>query len=123
MADNYLSGKDAKVMIGSTTYSFSKWSLDMKTNLPKVTNFTTAGFQKVVQGITSGTLTVSGPYNEGNMAFTSGQSYAWILGFDGTTTLTCTARISSIKADEDVDGSPQISITAETDGSFTAAIV
>ncbi len=123
MADNYLAGKTGFVTIGSTSYSFAKWKSALKTALVKVTNFTTAGYQLLVAAITSATLTVEGPYNEGNMAFTAGVSYTWVLGFTTMVSLTISAFIEQISVDNDVEGAPRVEITAQSSGSFTAAIV
>ncbi len=123
MTNNYLSGKVGFVSIDGAGYSFSKWKFAMKTNLPKVTNFTSSGYQNLVAGITSGTITIQGPYNGGNMALTCGSSHTFTLGFTSTLSLVAVAFVESIEPDEDVDGNPVINVVAQTDGTFTAAIV
>lgn len=94
----------------------------MKSGLPKVTNFNSSPYQLLVAGILSATVYLEGPYNQGNMPFTAGTSYAWILGFTNSISLTVTAFIEEIGIDEDVEGSPRINITAQSSGSFTASI-
>lgn len=122
MADNYLSGIQASVVIGVTSYSFSKWGLEIETNLPKVTNFTSQAFQALVKGVTKGTITLEGPYNQGNMPFTSGTSYTWILTWTTGISITVTALISRLAPDDDVEDAARIRIQAESNGVFTAAI-
>lgn len=122
MADNYISGKTGSVLIGATPYSFGKWKLAMKTGLPKVTNFTTAGYQLLVSGITAGTITIEGPYNQSNMAFACGTSYTFILGWTNAVSITVTAFIESIEASTDVEQAGHVVITAQSSGTFTAAI-
>ena len=123
MPQNLLSGKTGSVLIGTVSMSFGKWKAAFKTNLPKVNNWNSTPYQALVSGLTSGTLTISGPYDEGNMPFVCGNSYTFILGFTDTINLTCTVLIESIDAENDVDGAPSISITGQSNGSFTAAIV
>lgn len=122
MSQNILSGKSGSTNIGATSYSFGKWKVALKTNLPKVTNWNSGGFQQLVSGITEATLTISGPYDAGNMPFTVGNSYIWLLNWTNVLGLSVPAIIESIDADNDVDGNPTISITARSSGNFTAAI-
>lgn len=118
----YVSGTEGSVKIGSTAYAFGKWKAQMKMILPKVTNFTSSGAQELLSGVKSATITLSGPYNSGAMAFTVGTSYTWLLNFTDAIGLSITARIESIEPDNDVEGNPIINITAQSTGTFTAAI-
>lgn len=122
MPDNYLSGITGAVLIGSTAYSFSKWKVPMKCGLPKVTNFNSAPYQLLVAGILSASIYLEGPYNNTNMPFTCGTSYTWIMRWTALISLTVTAFIEELTPDNDVDGSPRVAITAQSSGSFTAAI-
>jgi hypothetical protein len=125
MADNYISGKAGAVYISTTAYSFGKWKVTFKAGAPKITNFTTAGFQALLAGIISATISVSGPYNNGNMGFTVGNTYTFILYFDHANTISLSVPVilTSIDSDDDVEGSPHITLTGESTGTFTAAIV
>lgn len=118
----FLSGTTGFVKIGSTTYKFGKWKLSMKSGVPKTNNFAGGGFQSNVAGMVGATLTFSGPYDQGSMAFAVNTSYAFICGLDTGVELTVTARVSGIDVDNDVEGTPQVSVTAESTGSFTASI-
>lgn len=122
MPDNYISGKTGSVLVGGVAYAFGKWKLSMKTGLPKVTNFNTGGYQLLVSGITSGTITLEGPYNQGNMPVTCGNSYAFTLTWAPTITIAVTAFVESIEASDDVEGAGHVVVTAQSSGSFTAAI-
>lgn len=122
MTDNYLSGTSGAVMISSTAYSFAKWKVPMKSGLPKVTNFNSSPYQLLVAGILSATIYLEGPYNQGNMPFTAGTSYAWILKWTPSISLTITAFIEELAVDDDVESSPRVNITAQSSGSFTASI-
>jgi hypothetical protein len=107
----------------SLTYSFDKWSLTLKAILPEITNFTSGGYQALLSGIESGGLTVSGPYNQGNMAFTVGNSYLWVLGFTASIVINMPGLIESIAADDNVKENPKITVTVKSSGAFLAAIV
>ncbi len=122
MADNFLAGKSASVTVGAKSFSFDKFRLSIKCGLVEVTSFTSGGYQVMIPGILSATLTVSGPYNQGNMTFTAGVSYSWNLTFTTNITLIVVALIESLEPDVDVKGRQSVSITAQSSGSFTAAI-
>lgn len=118
----YLSGKSGYVKVGAGTYSFGKWRLPMKGGAPKVTNFTSLGFQALVPGIISGTVILSGPWNVGNTPIAVGFAYVFHLGLDTGLELAVTALVTDITPENDVEGTPQVSVTAESTGPFTAAI-
>jgi hypothetical protein len=122
MAANYLSGVQAAVLIGATPYSFSKWSIPIEIDLPKITNFTSQAFQAIVAAVTRGTITLQGPYNQGNMPFTAGSSYTFILQYTNSVSITVTALIEQIRPDIDVEDAQRITIVAKSNGTFTAAI-
>ena len=115
------SGKHGSVMIGTVSYAFGKWKFRMNTPAIKRNNFTSQ-FQRVVSGVNAGTLNIDGPYDQGNMPFTCGQQYTFLLGLTSGVALTCTAQISDLAPDNDVETAPNVSIVAESDGVFTLAI-
>lgn len=118
----FLSGTTGFVKLGVTTYKFGKWKLAIKGGTPKVTNFAGAGYQQLVPGVISGTLSLSGAYDQGNMPLTINTSYVFYCGFDTGIQLSVTAQVSSIDMDNDVEDTPRVNVTAESTGSFTASI-
>lgn len=123
MADNYLSGVTGAVYLGgvSPEIPFQKWGLSIKTGLPKVNNFTSA-FQLLVAGITSGTITADGPYNQGNMPIASGKEYSFQLDWYPGIHIMVSAFVESLDLDNDVEGAPRVRITAQSTGAFTLSI-
>lgn len=119
---SYLSGTTGYVKIGSTSYSFKKWSLSMDVKMIPVNNFTSAGAQEIVSGFKSATLTVEGPYNQGSMAFTVGTQYTFLCGFDTGVEISVPAKVSNITPDVDADGGEVIKMTAMSNGSVTLSI-
>lgn len=117
------SGTTGYVMVGSTPYAFGKWKSGMKGGAPKTTNFTTGGFQTVVPGVVESTITLSGPWNVGSMPLAINGVYVFHLGLDTGVELVVTAQVSGIEPENDVEGTPSVSVTATSTGSFTAAII
>lgn len=118
----FLSGTTGYVKLGSTSYSFDKWRMDMKANAPKVTNFTSAGYQVLVAGVIGGTLTLSGPINSGSMALAMNSVYTFHLGLDTGVELAVSAIVTGLVPENDVNDSPRVTVTAETSGAFTSSI-
>jgi hypothetical protein len=121
MPFNPIGGPSGSVLVGGVAYAFGKWRFSMKTGLPRVNNFTSA-YQLLVAGLTSGTLTLDGPYDGGNMPLTSGTSYAFTLRFSGAISLLVTALVGEIGPSQDIEDAARVTVTAESNGSFTAAI-
>jgi len=122
MAFNPLAGKAASVSIGTVSYAFDEWKATIKNGLSKVTNFTGAGFAQFIAGITDAKVTLSGPYDEGNMAFTVGNAYTLILGYTSMVTLSVPVLLESIEPDVKVEDAQRVSLSFQSTGSFTAAI-
>jgi hypothetical protein len=125
MAFNPISGKDGSVVINNGSdveYAFGKWSVPMKAGLPKVNNFT-SDFQQLVAGLTSGTINLEGPYDGGNMPLTVGTKYTFKLNFNGSIQLSVPAIVETVEPSQDVDDAARVKVTAQSTGSFTAAIV
>lgn len=118
---NFISGTSGSVLVGGVAYSFGKWRFQMKAGLPRVNNFTT-GYQVLVAGLLSGTLTLEGPYDGGNMPLAAGTSYAFTLKFSNAITLSVTCYVEDITPSQDIEDAARISVTAQSTGSFTAAI-
>lgn len=119
---NFIGGTSGSVLVGGVAYNFGKWRFQMKAGLPKVNNFSGA-YQLLVTGLLSGTLTLDGPYDGGNMPLTAGASYAFTLKFSNAITLTATAFVEDITPSQDIEDAARISVTAQSSGSFTAAVV
>lgn len=122
MAQNLLAGKTGYVNTGSANYSFGKWESDVQVKTVPVPNFNGGGYMQRVVGLTDGKITITGPYDQGNMAFTAGTQYNWTLGLAPSVFLTIPGILQSIKMAEDVEGNPVVTLTVESNGSFTAAI-
>lgn len=122
MAQNLLAGKSGYVNTGSANYSFGKWEADIQVKTVQVPNFNGGGFMQRVVGLTDGKVTITGPYDQGNMAFTAGNTYTWTLGLAPSVFLTMPGILQSIKLAEDVEGNPVLTLNVETSGSFTASI-
>jgi len=125
MADSFFGGPRGYVQNNATGkyFSFDKWKLSMKTTLVEVTSFTSNGYQVMVPAITSAQLSVSGPYNYGNMPFSTGVGYTWNCGFSPSIYIQVYALIETIEPDVDVKGRASVSIAAQSSGSFNARIL
>lgn len=125
MSQNLLSGKTGYVNNGSGSFSFAKWELEMKTKMVPANNFNGLGYEQYVLGLTSGKATITGPYDEGNMAFnlsTQTGTLTWNLGLTATVFISFPGYIESIKMSEDVENNPIVTLTVQSNGAFTAAI-
>ena len=123
MSQNLLSGKSGYVNTGSTNYSFGKWDMEMKAKMVPVPNFNGAGYEQYVVGLFGGKATIEGPYDSGNMAFALGTQYTWTLGLASGVSLSFPGILEGIKMGEDVEGNPKVTLTVQSNGPFTAAIV
>ena len=115
--NNWVSGGNV-----SLTYSFDKWGLAINCHLPEITNFTSQGFQALLSSIFSGDISASGPYNRGNMPFTSGTLYIWELGFTANININTPGIIDKIDIKDVVSNSPRVELTAKSTGVFLASI-
>lgn len=121
MPFNPIAGPSGSVLVGGVACAFGKWRFQMKAGTPRVNNFTSA-YQQLVTGLVSGTLTIEGPYDGGNMPIAIGLVYVFTLRFNGSIALVASALVSDISPSQDIDDAARLSITAETSGSFTAAV-
>ncbi len=118
----FLAGKNAAVLIGSISFRFDEWKVTLRNQLSKVTNFESQGYADYIDGITDGKITLSGPYDQGNMSFTVGSSYDLILTYISGTTLTVAALLESIDPDVKVEDAERVSLTFQSTGAFSAEI-
>ncbi len=116
------SGKSGYVVVGNTPFGFGKWKHAMKGGTPKTTNFRTGGYQTVVPGVIESTITLSGPWDVGGMPIAINGVYVFHLGLDTGIELVVTAQVSGIEPDDDVEGTPNVSVTATSTGAFDASI-
>lgn len=121
MPFNPIGGPSGSVLVGGVAYAFGRWRFSIKGGLPRVNNFTSA-FQQLVAGLTSGTITLEGPYDGGNMPLAILTSYVFTLKYSNAITLAATALVGEINPSQDIEDAGRISVTAETSGTFTAAI-
>ncbi len=118
----FLAGMSGSVTVGTATWKLREWSLDMRTDASDVTNFSSSGYRENIAGLTGGSISASGPFDSTAMALTSGTSYSFVLGASATINFTVTARVTSIRVSTTVERAVEVNISAETTGSFTAAI-
>ncbi len=123
MVFNPLSGISGSVKIGTVAFAFTKWSVDMKCVVVKANNFTGGGYQQVVPGMCSATLTLEADtYDQGNMPFTVGNFYTFILGYTAGVSLTLAVMIESISPQVEYENGQPIKISGQSNGTFGAAI-
>lgn len=115
-------GPSGATLVGGVAYALGKWRFSQKAALPKVNNFT-SGYQELVSGLKSGTITMEGPYNAGAMPMSAGSSYALTLRVvAGVDLLAPTAYCESIDPSQDIDDAARVTMTFQTSGSFSYSI-
>ncbi|QJW98690.1 hypothetical protein [Frigoriglobus tundricola] len=123
MTFNPLSGVTGSVSIGATAFAFTKWTLEMKCVVVKANNFTGGGYQQVVAGMVSASLTLEADtYDQGNMAFSVGETYDFVLGYTSEVNVTVHVLIESISPTVDYENGQPIKISGQSNGSFDAGI-
>ena len=123
MPFNPLAGITGNVAIAAVDYAFSKWTVEMKCVVVKANNFTGGGYQQVVPGLVSATITLEAlTYDGGNMTFAVGDYADFTLSYSAVLTLAITVMIESITGSIDVEAGQPIKITGQSHGAFTAAI-
>lgn len=119
---SFNAGPSGAVLVGGVAYAFGKWRISQKSALPKVNNFT-SGFQQLVAGLLSATITVEGPYNAGAMPLTAGTAYSLTLRtVVGVDILVPIAYVESIDPSQDIEDASRVSVTFQSSGTFTYAI-
>lgn len=118
----FLAGKGGSVTVGTATWKLREWSLDMKTDASDVTNFSSSGYRENIAGLTGASLSASGPFDSTAMALTAGTSYSFTLAVSNTVNFSVSARVTNIRVTTNVDRAVEVSISAESTGSFTPAI-
>lgn len=120
----FLSGSVAYVKTGATPYKFSSWKATLKSLLGKTTNFTVAA-SDYIGGIVDAKITLEGPYDNTGMGFTAGSTYTLLLGFTSTgpVQLSIPCICETIEPSIDVEKEQRVTLTFQSAGIFTAAIV
>lgn len=121
MPDNYISGNDGYVKLGTTEYNFGNWKCSIDPGNKKFFAFGSR-FQRTLPGGVAGTITAEGPYNAGNMPLTPGVVYEFHLGYESGLEIVVSARLGPIDFSNAIGagGDPgQVSITADSEGEFT----
>lgn len=115
-------GPSGAFLVGGVAYALGKWRFSQKAALPKVNNFT-SGYQELVSGLKSGTVTAEGPYNAGAMPMSAGTSYALTMRVvAGVDLLAPTAYCESIDPSQDIEDAARVTITFQTSGAFSYSI-
>lgn len=118
----FLSGKQGSIAVDGSDFNLSKWKAAMNTKVLPVNNFGSEGWQEVLDGFSKATVTAEGFYDSGSMPIEVGQFYEFTLRCSPSIALTVTAMVQDLVVDTDAEGTVNVSITAESDGAFTAAI-
>lgn len=117
-----IAGKAGTVGVGASNYTFSSWTLDMKTDAVDTTSFDDGGYKTNVAGLTGATISARGPYNVSSTAMSAGTTYSFNLRVNSTVGFTMTARVTSLRVVTDVSRAVELEIAAESTGSFSASI-
>ena len=122
MPFNPLTGKSAVVTIGATDYAFDTIELPLDLKLPEVSNFTSVGYRQFVVGLASAEFKLSGPYDGGNMAFALGTTYSVVMKWSSSISNTVSAICKKIELKTNADDAARVTITFQSNGSFTTSI-
>ncbi|HEY1188103.1 MAG TPA: hypothetical protein VGE74_10625 [Gemmata sp.] len=121
MPDNFISGNNSYVKLGSLSYSFSKWRLPIDSGNKKFFAFGSQA-QRTLPGGYAATPVCDGPYNAGNMPLSAGVVYELHLGFAPGVELVVNARVANIEYSAEITagGDPaQCSVTFDSHGEFS----
>ena len=118
----FISGKFGFVLVNGTALAFGKWKLKMKSGKPKIPNWKGGGFMQRVTGLLDADLSVEGPWDIGAMGgLAAGGEYTFSLGYTQLLSLVVTA-IIDIDVNNDVEDTPRITVTGESDGTFSFSV-
>ena len=94
----------------------------MKAVALKINDFTSRGYQTLIAGFTSATISLEGAYFAEDTALTAGVIEEFILSYSATLDLTVSALITDITPTVDAEKEITLSVTAESTGEFTAEV-
>lgn len=121
-------GKTGSVLVGTVSYAFKSWTLNMEEKLTEVSNFTSGGYRIYCPGLNGATIDFDGPYDVGpsgsggNMPLVLGTSYSFTLGVNSTVSYVVTAIVNKINVTQNVDEAAMLKVTATVNGTFTSSI-
>jgi len=118
-----VSGNDAFVKLGATTYAFRKWRLNFNAGV-KIYHAFGSPAQKTTEGGYGGTITLEGPYDTGAMALVMGTLYTIHLGLTAALELIVAGRLADgeLGAEMTPGGDPaDIAVNFASDGVFAIA--
>lgn len=117
----FFPGKSGNVSVNGTLQPLTDWSVDGKTDPIDVTNFLSLGAQENEAGISSLDISASGPYDGGASA-QPGALVQFVLSCGPAgPNFTVTARVQSIKIDQNVKDVAKISYSAASTGPFSVS--
>ena len=94
----------------------------MKAVALKINDFASLGYQTLLAGFFSATITLEGAYFAGATALAVGDTHPFILAYSPTLNISVPALITDITPTVDAEKEETLSVTAESTGSFTAAV-
>jgi hypothetical protein len=118
---NPASGTEASVMVGSVTMRFSKFDFDVDVKDVAVNNFSSAQ-QLLTFGLGKGKVTLSGPYDIGNMPLEAGNVYVVTLNVNEDVSFVCPCMLNHYKISDDVEDAPRITCDFNSTGTFSMAV-
>lgn len=121
MPFNPIGGPSGSVLVGGVAFSFGKWRASIKSGAPKVNNFN-SGYQQLVTGLLSASISIDGPYDGGNMPLVAGATYVFTLKFNNALSFLVSCIVTEIGPSQDIEDAARLSVSAESSGSFTAAV-
>lgn len=123
MAFNPLSGISGNVSVDTVDYAFGKWSVEMRCVVVKANNFLGGGYQQIVPGLASATITMEAlTYDGGNMPIAVGDYIALVLSYSATLSLAISVMVESIGVNVDIEAGQPVKVVGQSNGAFTAAI-
>lgn len=119
----FLPGRASSVTIAASARPHANFKVSFKGEVVDTTNFTSSGYQENVFGITSASVSYSGPYDAAEgQAVGDSTSIAFATGGAGPT-LTITTRIATIDIDAAArNQAVQIAFTGESNGTFSVTL-
>jgi|SRR5581483_9558463 len=128
MAFTAAAGKTGSVLVGTVSYAFKEWSINMEEKLVEVSNFVTGAYRFYAGALTGATLDLTGPYDVGpagsggNMALVTGNTYSFTLNVNGTVSLVVSAIVNKVSLTQNIDDVAQVKVSATIQGSFVASL-
>lgn len=122
------SGYGGAVLVGTKSYPFKEWSIDMDEKLVDVSNFVTGQYRAYATSLIGATLSFSGPYDigpsgsGGDEPLVLGTSYSITLQVSTNVTLQVTAIVNKITLKQNIEDVAQLNVTATVNGTFTSQI-